>query len=828
MLPEPPSTTTPWSDRARRVVLPLSLLGSAAIFLIVVHKHYPVQKWLFWHYATFWILCSIWAVACVAAGHVTITKILKRPLRPIEQVSVGFAVGVFEFFFAMFLLGLAQGIRPWLFPLVPAVMLAVGGGPLLRYARRWLRHVRHARPRAPPWNALHLAIVAFGFVGCAMIYFSILPPENAQFDARWKHLAMAEDMLAYGGVRRFPEGSTVSSNPHLPSFLYVWAFMLPGAQLWDKVGFAAHLEFTTLLGQLAALPALVRLLVPRSRGRFAWAARFLFPGVFLYDSSLSMGADHVAALFVLPMFILLLRTLPKLEPRLCVLLAMMIAGGIMAKLTSLLMLLPLPAAALVGRGLWLARPSVREGAAISKNAWIVGPLVTLAAGLVFTAPFWLKNWIWYGDPIYPSLHKYLHLRPWTQDAADLFEYGYKEHQFWRPSRDLAGLKKTLAALVNFSFVPNDYAAYHGKVPVFGSLFTLFLVALPFLKNTRRIWALVACVHASLFVWYWTHHQDRYLQTIVPWMAAVTAATLVKLWDRDVFTRLAASALVGVQIVWGGDVYFIPGHVMIKSPVRVATDLMSSGYQKNHESRFRIFTPWSDIGKALPKGANVLLHDNHSHLGINAISVSDWGGWQFGISYGRMGSPREIHDMLVKMGVTHMTWDAGKSQAWDSVAGDIMFFDFALKYALSPKSYGGITLAKMPKTPPPDEIEDTVAVIACPRDAYKTGLYHVKDLHVPVFGPRRKKYPKPTIRAGGEPEELVKEASYVVLSTKCKKTMPAAERSKFMRAPKRRKVGGEQEIWIRKTGSEPEAPAPSTTKAGADGSDPTDIDVELPD
>ena len=78
-------------------------------------------------------------------------------------------------------------------------------------------------------------------------------------------------------------------------------------------------------------------------------------------------------------------------------------------------------------------------------------------------------------------------------------------------RDLDGLWKTLKAVFTFAFIPNDYSRNHGNVPVFGSLFTLLIPCLIFLKKTRRIWMLVAIVDVAILTWYWVHHQDRYLQ-----------------------------------------------------------------------------------------------------------------------------------------------------------------------------------------------------------------------------------------------------------------------------------------------------------------------------
>jgi hypothetical protein len=819
-------------ERGGIVLVPLLLLGGAALFARFVHGFYPIQKWLFWRYAGYWLLCAVWSAACVSAGHLTLKLTLRRPLPILEHVSTSFAVGTFEFFFLMALAGLLKLYNAALFVALPLVMLGAGIMPLKRYATRAYRGLRRRRRTAPPAPLWTYAALAFGLLGVCMVYFVILTPDNIQFDARWKHLALAEDYVASGGIRRFPEGQTVETYPHLATFIYTWAFLLPRGLLFDKVELAAHMEFFGFLWTLVAIPATVRLLVPRALRPHAlhvtWAARFLFPGIFLYDSGLSGGGDHIAAIFALPAFTLLIRAYRDLSPRVIALLMMMLAGGGLAKYTGAIVLVPFPAVALGLRTLWLGYQSIRGriGADLRRR-WYLGPLAAVGFGLLWTAPHWAKNWVYYGDPLYPSLHKYLTLRPWTEDAADLFEWGYKDFQFWRPERSLRGVIETLKVLYNFSFIPNDWPRFHGKLPVFGSLFTLLLATLPFLRGTKRIWALAGYVHLGILCWYWTHHQDRYLQTIVPQMAAVTAAILALLWHAGgrsrlavAGTRVAAGALIGVQVVWAGDVYFIPTHAMIKSPIKAVVDLLATGYAKRYDQRYQVYPSFQAIAKALPPGARVLLHDNHVHLGIGAESVSDWGGWQFGISYGRLRSPREVWDLLRGMGVTHVAWDNQVSKGWDSVAGDLVFFDFALKRTAKPSKHGGMTLAEMGPRPAEGPLPSTVAYLGC-NDTYRSGLYELADLTVPVFGPKSRSYPAP--RRAGPPrgasaEELAGAAAFVVLDPKCQPSLPASERNSFTLAAKRRVVRGKRgtlELYLRSAGAPgalPEGPAPTNSPA----------------
>ena len=160
-----------------------------------------------------------------------------------------------------------------------------------------------------------------------MLYANILTPQNIAYDSRWYHLSLAEHYAAEGAIRASPEGWFQAALPQLASVLYSWAFQLPWFRVFDRVELAAHLEFTVFLFTLAGIPALVRAVVPGARAHLAWTATFLFPGILLYDSSLSGAADHVAALWAVPILLTLRRALPSLEPRRCLLFGAMLAAA---------------------------------------------------------------------------------------------------------------------------------------------------------------------------------------------------------------------------------------------------------------------------------------------------------------------------------------------------------------------------------------------------------------------------------------------------------------------------------------------------------------------
>ena len=742
------------------------LVAGAAFFLRVVNESYPVEEWLFWHYATYWVACGVWLAGVLGVGHLTVTRGFRLSLPLGEATVTALAVGLFEFELAMLLAGVVHAFRAPMFVALPLAFVLGGARSLRSLWRAFRRLLRRQRPSLGVTGALAIGL---GIVVFAMIYFAMLSPENVQFDSRWKHMSLAEDWVAYGGLRRHDEGWLFAARPHITTLLFTWAFLLPGALLFDKMLLCAHLEFvifaiTTVVG----IPALVRRLVPRADPRVVWAARFLFPGVLVYDSSLSAGADHIGALFGIPAALLLFRVWRRLELRPTLLLAAVLSAALLVKETTALVLLPFPACAVVLRAGMLALRHFRgQGSAEElRNAWRT-PLLAAGAALLLTTPLWLENLIWYGDPLYPILNKFFSPRPWSPDAAYRFHYGYQDEQLWAPSRDLKGLIDTLRALVTYSFEPHDWKRFHHAVPVFGSLFTLLLVTVPLYRGSRRLWALIGWVHLGIFAWFSVHHQDRYLQGLMPLMAGATAAMLLAIWRGDSrVVRGALVLLVGLQLVWGGDAYFFQTHAMARSPLKKSIDLLSAGFEHKYDSRFNIQQSYQSVGKLLPKTARLLMHETNINLGTGVTTVLDNPGWQYAIEYGSLKSPADMVPLLRGLGVTHVYARTDRSKGKDSIAGDIRFLDYVRRRATKTTSVAGGTLVEVSDLPP-GPFDDTVAMLSCGSD-YEPGQYRVSDLATPPFGPRVHELPAPR-RPATLPDDaasLVDTSEYVVVDPHC--------------------------------------------------------------
>ena len=534
-----------------------ALLAATIFFAYWVDQFYPLKHWLFFHYAAAWLYVSLFVTSSLCAGWLLCAWLLPKSIPIDERLVFSLALGVLTFFYGTFAFGMFNGYGRLFFLLWPLILVGIGGPRLVsdlfgRYSPS--RMLAAMRPR----STLQLVAAAFIIISVVGIYLQLLNPANLSYDARWYHLPIAEYYTATGGIRRFEEGWYLGTYPQLANLLYAWALQSQGS-LFDHVLVCTHLEFVLFLATLYSISVFAARLLKRERLPFAAAVVFLFPEIFAYDSNLNGGADHVLAFWSAALGVALVRLGSEASVRDAIVAALIMAGALLTKYQAVYLLAPtvlLVAYMGIRRRRW-------------RMAWIW--MAVVVAG---TAPHWAKNWVYYRDPLYPLLHGFLPSRPFYAGAEKLLNETYWPKQFSLEGSLRDKVTHTLSALLTFSFVPNDWPEFHGKVPIFGSLFTLMLPVLLILKATRRLWLTVLSVHIGLVVWYVLSHQDRFLQSLLPWMAAVTAALLALLWQRGAAVKWAAALLVGFQWVWGADVYFFRTHSMSgDSPIRATAEFL---------------------------------------------------------------------------------------------------------------------------------------------------------------------------------------------------------------------------------------------------------------
>jgi hypothetical protein len=701
------------------VALVIGLAGTG-LYLGVLNRVYPVDTWLFWSMAKVWGWVLSFSLACLCMGQLILERVLRLELDPLESALQSMAVGVVAFVMSMYLGGALGLFGPVFAVLLPLAFTAAGARSFLRLLAR-LAAERAAAKATGPFGAL----VSAAGVGCvAMVYLQLLTPDSLNYDSTWSHLVIAQDYARNGRIVPFP-GNYNMGVPHLASIIHTWGWTVPGlghpALRWMM---ALHNEFGLFVWTLVGVQAGVRRLTGEPGARAVWAGFFLFPIIFVYDNNLGGAADHIAAFFAVPILLAALGLWETFTPKRAALLAISAAGGLLTKYQMAYLFVPL--ALLLGVRWALLAFRSRRGKPLSGDAALgwrelkLSPLALCAVGALLVAPHFVKNLIFYNNPVYPlATELFTGSWPTVPGGAKLIRYIFTDDN-WRPKgTTLERLWHAAKLFFRFSFEP--HYSFTRNVPAMGSLFTLLLPLLLVLTRARRIWFAAALASGAIFIWAYTYNVDRNLQIFLPLMACVAVALILRAWRLGWLARAGLVPLVLLQVVWGSDALFYSGHDRLES----AVNLIRAGFEGNAKGRFDGYrATFLALKAAIPERARVLLHASHVSLGIDREIIQDWAGFQGFISYDDLETPRELYDYYLARGITHILFEPGARGA-PSKQEEILFHGLVTSYAEKVGDYGHFRLLRMPEKPPPTEAPYRVVMLGMA--PYGDGLYPIDAL-----------------------------------------------------------------------------------------------------
>jgi hypothetical protein len=772
------------------VVAALCLMG-VAIYVATVDPIYAVRDWLFWRLLVLWGWCALLNGAYLAFWHHVLVRWLKiRDLPVLETLVTSAGIGVVAFTMAMYGAGVLALYRSAFAIAMPLAMIVVGGPGLLRFARQaWQARIdaiaNDPAARAAPNPLASIAVIA-GALGLGLLYLQSMTPAAIDYDPRWYHLTVAQDYAREGRIVPFP-ADYPKCYPHLASIIYTWGWLVPGLNDPLRWMLALHNEFCLVVWTLVGIAAGAAWLVERTRVKGAWAAFFLFPGMFVYDANIAGGADHVVAFFAVPLFLAALRAAPDLSPRRCAAVGILAAGALLTRYQSLYLFIPV-GALLAVRWLVLGTGLDRTVAVADRSRLWRGPATLIVLGALLSAPHFLKNWIFYGNPVYPFMVELFRgSHPVTGVPHQLTD------EAWHPKGTFfVKLRNAVEMVFTYSFHPH-YASPK-NVGVIGSLFTLLLPTLPFLRRTKRLWVFTLMSLAVVFTWAWLYVIDRQAQIFVPLLATATAVMIVRAWELGWVARVGLVALVGMQLVWTGDAYFFSGYERLFD----AVNLIKSGYEGNAKTRFRGYMAAEvAISKRLPPNAVVLFHNTRLSLGVTHKVLQDLAGFQGLISYRDLKTPRDVYDLYRSHGITHIVHQRGVWVAF-SKQEEILFLAFIDRYGANLFREGGYDVIEMPTAPPP--VEAPYHVLSLGLGGYADGVYPIEAMGVlePIYDPDRR-FPPPALAASpaaAAAPEIIDHVNAVLLGPGVRPppALEAALRDKFTN---QLTYGGKMAIYLRR-------------------------------
>ncbi|HXI59152.1 MAG TPA: hypothetical protein VNO55_23960 [Polyangia bacterium] len=672
---------------ARPFLAALCCLGATVALLLFLHRLTPVQTWLPAKLACLWLWLGVFVAGCLGLGNSICRWALRGTVQlpALERLVLMSATGVGAFALLMDVAGALHLFHPGLAVALPALGVAAGVG--ARPAQTLSAVL--ARLRGWRWRGdlIDVLVVGVGALGVSLVYLHVLDPAAPNYDAHWTHLPIAQDFARAGRLVPFL-ADWAKNFPHLTSLIDTWIWLLPGLPAALRLPLVMHTEFAFFVGTLAAVLATVRWLLRAREGRHgvAWAAFFLFPSIFVYDSNLGGSADHLAAFMVLPLFLALARAGADFSPRLCAVGGALAGAALITKYQTVYVSGPLAAWLVVRAIRVLVTPTAEAGR--QRRRTLVG-LGALGAGAVLAAsPYFLENVVFHGNPVYPFMQGlFTRSRPTFADVPFLVSTTLTPADLRGAGHGLvARLASALRLIFTFSFQP--HYSFIGARPYFGFLFTLLAPLTLLVPDGRRLRMAALVAGGALFCWALNYLVDRNLQIVLPLLVTVTAGVIIRLWHLGWAARIGLIPLCLVQVFWGGDLFFqgaLQGTIdQIRGHLTTPVDI--------HETSER-----QAITRELPAGAKVIIHDEHSVLGLDREALSDQAGFQGLIDYHPLRTAREVFDRFSALGVTHLLW-IESAPAQLPIQREILFG--ALVHPLAFSAHGRYKVAALPATPPP--------------------------------------------------------------------------------------------------------------------------------
>jgi hypothetical protein len=727
----------------------------AALYWIF-NRDQPVLDSPFSEYAAALGLVGLFVSSSGVIGLSIVRRLLPGRLRFDERLALAFAFGVLAFHWATWFLGMLGRLDRVSCFLLPFALLGLGAVDTWSLRRRLLRLGKvlggKGRPTRRPLGLHWLgAFTLFVLAGHALTTSSI------GYDSAWYHLPVAEIYAARGAIRPLLDGWYLGAFPQLASVLYAWALVVAREPALSFTT-AALVEVALIGMAVFSIVPCVRALTPgRGRANWAWATIALFPAVYLYPPRIE--ADYAAAAFAPALMLLTIRAYQRFEVRELAAFAIALGGVALTKYSAV-SLLAFPAVLIAIRAVYrLFTPAAGRRTAFCA--------LGVAAGifLLVTAPHWLKNLLFYRDPLFPQLSGPSAFTPIThQFYLDFVKV------LWRPAPGWPGVIETLRAMFTFSFEPHEYSNYNPGHAIFGSLFSVTLAPLLFLRRARRALVWHFAVLIGVCVWFRIHHQDRYLLALLPWMCAVTGATVRELCAQGTVTRVLALAACALQFAWG-----VRWAVRLVPLDAIRETIWAPTAEDWRAIQLRRWPTMTRVGRALPPKATVMVHDERIRVGLRHNSLSDAQGYQTHVSFVELGSDGLVYDRLKQWGVTHL-FAQGHSNGEDTIGSDLIYFGFFKRYGVETKE---VELRQMPAQRPRARSASERLALVEPCGAFNApaGLYRVVDLNdtQPQTPIELKARAVMTVSSRAERERAQARAEFMVVGNSCPHgTLPATD------------------------------------------------------
>ncbi|MHB0912975.1 MAG: hypothetical protein ACYC2Y_05975 [Armatimonadota bacterium] len=430
---------------------------------------------------------------------------------PLERSVFGAGLGLGILAFAVFAAGLARLLYPGVLLGLLVVMALFSVREMRCLVSEIASGLRRGGGKLSAGDAAITLSVAV--IGSAALVMALAPPAGTDWDGLAYHLAVPKIYLQHHRILFVPFTSH-SNFPFLTEMLYTLGLSISGPALAKLFHFGMYALTAAALYSLGARH------MSRSVGKIA-ALLFMSMPVVFYEAGIAY-ADLTTAFYVLlGVYAVLNWEESGRGLALCGVLLGFALG------TKVLAVIPLAAVCV-----WVL---------ISSRSLKAAALPMLLALLV-GAPWYVKSYVYTGNPVYPFMYEIFGGRVWSDAAAEAY----------RAEQAGFGMGKGLMQLfmLPWNLLVNGEKFANG--PLFGRLIgpaVIGLAPVALLAGVnRKVWKVAAVAAVYVVAWFFLMQHSRYLAAVLPLLALVCAAGVdaAKRWRMG---RYLVAGFVGACVLF---------------------------------------------------------------------------------------------------------------------------------------------------------------------------------------------------------------------------------------------------------------------------------------
>ena len=447
----------------------------------------------------------------------------------LERSIFGFALGLGVLAYAIFIIGILGMLYAWSILFIVTLMGALA----IREMGRMLGEIRYT-VRNPERNTAGAAGIASAIGMILVAGFAIIPAlapsSGLDWDGLAYHLAIPKIYLSSHSIIYVPFISH-SNFPFFTEMLYTLglAFKSPGA--------AKLFHFAMYIGTSTGIYAICARHINSLTGRIA-AILFLTVPVISWEAGVAY-TDLSTALYI-TMAVYTLLNWEKTGRR-----NWLVVCGIMCGFAFGTKVLA--AISIFALCVWILIAKARS------KQWGSGLKLGLMVGciaLLIGSPWYIKSFIYTGNPFYPFLYDIFGGRYWSQGAA----YAYRGSQL------AFGMGRGAAQffMAPWNLFANGIHFFDLPSPenpkIWGIIGPAFMGLIPLsiylLWKERLIAKLAAFVFMFMVTWFVMMQYSRYLVTVIPMMCIIAGCGAAEINFRKMKSRHAVNVFVAVCILFG--------------------------------------------------------------------------------------------------------------------------------------------------------------------------------------------------------------------------------------------------------------------------------------